>query len=151
MRYASLALCWLSRFDWTSSNGMTEMSLAVWWSVRKCSDKFYILPKIHKQENPRGLIVFSNGHPTERLSEFVDYQNGSTLWPHTRDLHYWTTSSFKTFLQIHGTAIGTKMAPYANLCSSRFETNALTHASHKPNIWWLYIDDILLISTHSVR
>ena len=40
---------------------------------------------------------------------------------------------------------------YANIFLSRFETNALTHASHKLNIWWFHIDDILLISTHSVR
>ena len=58
--------------------------------------------KIHKQGNRRRVIVSSNGHPTERLLQFVDYQNGSTLWPHTYDPHYCTTSSFKTFLQIHG-------------------------------------------------
>ena len=36
--------------------------------------RFYILPKIHKQGNPgRPIIISSNGHPTERISEFVDY------------------------------------------------------------------------------
>ena len=49
------------------------MSFAVWWSVGKCSDTFYILPKMHKQGNPRRPIVSSNGHPTEILSQFVDY------------------------------------------------------------------------------
>ena len=34
---------------------------------------FYILPKIHKQGNPGRPIISSNGHPTERISEFVDY------------------------------------------------------------------------------
>ena len=35
--------------------------------------RFYILPKIHKQGNPGRPIISSNGHPTERISEFVDY------------------------------------------------------------------------------
>ena len=37
------------------------------------SGRFYILPKIHKQGNPGRPIVSSNSHPTERISEFVDY------------------------------------------------------------------------------
>lgn len=36
--------------------------------------RFYILPaKIHKQGNPGRPIISSNGHPTERISEFGDY------------------------------------------------------------------------------
>ena len=35
--------------------------------------RFYILPKLHKQGNPGLPIISSNGHPTERISEFVDY------------------------------------------------------------------------------
>ena len=35
--------------------------------------RFYILPKIHKQGNPGRPIISSNGHPTERISEFADY------------------------------------------------------------------------------
>ena len=35
--------------------------------------RFYILPKIHKQGNPGRPIVSSNSHPTERVSQFVDY------------------------------------------------------------------------------
>ena len=35
--------------------------------------RFYILPKIHKHGNPRPPIVSSNGHSTERISQFVDY------------------------------------------------------------------------------
>ena len=35
--------------------------------------RFYILPKIHKQGNPGRPIISSNGHPTERISQFVDY------------------------------------------------------------------------------
>lgn len=29
-----------------------------------------------------------------------------------------------------------------------FEANALTHAPHKPHIWWRYIDDIFMIWTY---
>ena len=35
--------------------------------------RLHILPKIHKQGNPGRLIISSNGHPTERISKFVDY------------------------------------------------------------------------------
>lgn len=35
--------------------------------------RFYILSKIHKQGNPGRPIISSNGHPTEHISEFVDY------------------------------------------------------------------------------
>ena len=34
---------------------------------------YYILLKIHKTENPGRPIVSSNSHPTERISQFVDY------------------------------------------------------------------------------
>ena len=34
--------------------------------------RFYILPKIHKVNNPGRPIVSSNNHPTERISQFVD-------------------------------------------------------------------------------
>ena len=58
----------------------------------------------------------------------------------------------KHFLQIHGTAMGTKMAPlYAKPFLARFEANALTHAPHKPHTWWRYIGDIFMIWTHSLE
>jgi hypothetical protein len=34
--------------------------------------RFYLLPKIHKANNPGRSIVSANGHPTEKISEFVD-------------------------------------------------------------------------------
>ena len=70
------------------------MSLAVWLgAVRKCSaavvgldlvlglsmvrrcslKRSFKLPKIHKPGNPGRPIVSSNSHPTERISQFVDY------------------------------------------------------------------------------
>ena len=35
--------------------------------------RFYILPKLHKQGHPGRPIVLANGHPTEKISEFVSY------------------------------------------------------------------------------
>ncbi|XP_060562159.1 uncharacterized protein LOC132721799 [Ruditapes philippinarum] len=35
--------------------------------------RFYLLPKIHKDGIPGRPIVSANGHPTERISEFVDH------------------------------------------------------------------------------
>ena len=56
----------------------------------------------------------------------------------------------KHYLQIHGTAMGTKMAPsYANLFLAKFETDALSHAPHQPHTSWRYIDDIFMIWTHT--
>ena len=52
------------------------------------------------------------------------------------------------YLQIHGTAMGTKMAPsFANLFLGRFETSALNNAPFKPHTWLRYIDDIVMIWT----
>ena len=55
------------------------------------------------------------------------------------------------YLQIHGTAMGTKMAPsYANLFLGYFETNALENAPFKPHTWLRYIDDIFMIWTEGL-
>ena len=179
--------------------------------------RFYILPKIHKAGNPGRPIVSSNSHPTERISEFVDYHlqplvsklpsyvkdtndflnkltfinnlpsntllvtlDVSSLYtniPHNDGInacyHYLNTRSNKTipsntlcdliriiltmnnfcfndnhYLQTHGTAMGTKMAPsFANLFLGYFETNALNNAQFKPHTWLRYIDDIFMIWT----
>ena len=52
----------------------------------------------------------------------------------------------KIFHQIHGTAMGTKMAPsYANIFMDVLETNFLATQTCKPLMWKRYIDDILSI------
>ena len=62
------------------------------------------------------------------------------------------TFNDKHYLQIHGTAMGTRMAPsYANLFLAKFETDALSRAPHQPHTWWRYIDDIFMIWTHCVN
>ena len=64
------------------------------------------------------------------------------------------TFNDKHYLQIHGTAMGTRMAPsyinYANLFLAKFETDALSRAPYQPHTWWRNIDDIFMIWTHSV-
>ena len=58
----------------------------------------------------------------------------------------------KHYLQTHGTAMGTRMAPsYANLFLAKFETDALSRAPFQPFIWWCYIEDIFMIRTRSVQ
>ena len=52
------------------------------------------------------------------------------------------------YLQVHGTAMATRMAPsYANLFMRWFEQHAIANALCKPLIWWRFIDDIFLIWT----
>ena len=183
---------------------------------------FYILPKVHKQGNPGRPIVSSNAHPTERISQFVDFHlkplvqktqsfikdtthflnkleqlgqlpdntflvtlDVSSLYtniPHNQGIdacrHFvdtrirnpstistetlcdlirmiLTMNNFtfndKNYLQIHGTAMGTRMAPsYAKLFLAKFETDAISRAPYQPHTWWRYIDEIFMIWTQSV-
>ena len=56
------------------------------------------------------------------------------------------TSNDQHFLQIHGTAMVTRMAPsYANLFMGKFEQDAIENAPFIPFVWWRYIDDILQV------
>ena len=52
----------------------------------------------------------------------------------------------KNYLQIHGTAMGTKMAvAFANIFMSEVETQILNQSALKPLVWKRYIDDIFSI------
>ena len=52
------------------------------------------------------------------------------------------------FLQTHGTAMGTRMAPsYVNLFMGNFEQLAIENAPLKLFVWWRYIDGIFMIWT----
>jgi hypothetical protein len=35
--------------------------------------RFYLLPKIHKENNPGRPMVSANDHPTEKISKFIDF------------------------------------------------------------------------------
>ena len=49
----------------------------------------------------------------------------------------------KDYLQIHGTAIGTKMAvSFANIFMAKIETEIINHCTKKPLVWKRYIDDV---------
>ena len=49
----------------------------------------------------------------------------------------------KNYLQIHGTAMGTKMAvAFANIFMAHIETQILSKSVIKPTVWKRYIDDI---------
>ena len=53
------------------------------------------------------------------------------------------------FIPLHGTAMGTRMAPaYANLFTVDLEEKLLAQFPLKPYLWWRYIDDIFIIWTH---
>ena len=54
----------------------------------------------------------------------------------------------KRDIQIHGTAMGTKIGPcFANLFLGHFEAYALKNAQFQPHTWLRYIDDIFMIWT----
>jgi len=49
----------------------------------------------------------------------------------------------KNYLQIHGTAMGTKMAvAFANIFMAKVETEILNQSALKPPVWKQFIDDI---------
>ena len=55
------------------------------------------------------------------------------------------------YLQINGTAMGTKMAPtYANIFMYYIEDTFLSSLSLKPTAYFRYIDDIFLIWPHGI-
>ena len=52
----------------------------------------------------------------------------------------------KNYLQIGGTAMGTRLAPsFANIYVYHFEGNFVYPYPHKPTVWYRYIDDIFMI------
>ncbi|XP_071155741.1 uncharacterized protein [Mytilus edulis] len=174
--------------------------------------RFYLLPKIHKVNNPGRPIVSANDHPTEKISEFIDFHlrphvenlpsyiqdtthylkkmeslnplppetilvsldvtslytniphddgieacrevwnSRNTLHPPTECLIQLLTLVLKCnnfvfngehFLQVNGTAMGTKMAPsYANIFMGKLEQRILNASLHQPLSWFRFIDDI---------
>ena len=174
--------------------------------------RFYLLPKIHKANNPGRPIVSANGHPTEKISEFVDFHlrqhvealpsfikdttdylqkmaalnplpsittlvtlDVTSLYtniPHSDGIEackeIWESRSVKMpptdclvtmltmvlkknnftfngdhYLQINGTAMGTKMAPsYANIFMGKLEKQLLESSIERPLSWYRFIDDV---------
>ena len=53
------------------------------------------------------------------------------------------------YLQMHGTAMGTRMAPsYANIFMGRLEDLLLERVTRRPSVWWRFIDDVFAIWQH---
>ena len=53
------------------------------------------------------------------------------------------------YLQLQGTAMGTRMAPaYANIFMGKLEQDFLTTQPLQPLTWWRYIDDVFMVWTH---
>ena len=83
------------------------------------------LDKRDNQETPTNLIV--------DLAELVLRNNNFEF-------------DGKHFLQILGTAIGTKMPPaYANLFMDELERRLISQARVEPYVWLRYIDDVFMI------
>ena len=56
----------------------------------------------------------------------------------------------KNYLQVGGTAMGTKLAPsYANIFMGELEEKTLQASEHKPLLWVRFIDDIFVVWPHS--
>ena len=67
-----------------------------------------------------------------------------------------TKNNFKfngeNYLQIGGTAIGTRVAPsYANLFMHKLEEELIESYPLKPKIWLRYIDDVFFIWEHGLK
>jgi hypothetical protein len=178
---------------------------------------FYLLPKIHKQNNPGRPIVNSIQSPTEKISAFVDetlkplarkvdsYIKDTTDFlnmikdipvdendilvtidvsalytniPHDEGVQaikeWMTENQIETekinllcelankvlkcnyfefdnqlYLQVQGTAMGTRMAPnYAIIFMHQLEKKLLQRSQQKPTIWKRFIDDVFCIWSH---
>ena len=139
------------------------------------------LPSFVKDTNDflNKLLTIGN-LPANSLLVTLDVSSLYTNIPHKEGInaceHFLRTSSHKTiptstlcdlirmiltmnnfsfndnhYLQIHGTAMGTKMAPsYANLFLGFFEANVLKNAPFQPLTWLRYIDDIFMIWTEGL-
>lgn len=96
----------------------------------------------HKEGIEACVSALSNsGHTVPSLSDIADVMN-----------HVLTKNNFtfmeKHYLQIHGTAMGTRMAPsMACLFMGKLEERMLASAPCRPWLWWRYIDDIFFIWT----
>ena len=78
--------------------------------------------------------------PTEWISKLINL---------VLTLNHFTFEKNKFYLQIFGTAMGTKMAPsYANLFMGNLERTLLQGATLKPSCWYRYIDDIFIVWNH---
>ena len=89
------------------------------------------------------------------VSEFLSVHRDSTLLPHnniivnlTRMVLTHNNFDFngEHYLQISGTAMGTRLAPsYANIFMDHFERTHVYPYTHQPDFWGRYIDDCKML------
>ena len=90
-----------------------------------------------------GLKALKNRLPDNQLTDVI-IQSIEFILKH----NYFNFGN-QQFLQVKGTAMGTKMAPqYANTFMTNLEENVLQNTHNKPLIYLRYIDDIFLLWTH---
>ena len=72
----------------------------------------------------------------------------SNLLEHILKKNYFTFNN-ETYLQISGTAMGTRCAPnYAIIFMAELEEEFLSQTPMKPRIWLRFIDDIFMVWSH---
>ena len=202
----------------SAADAITEKQLRGLRNSDPRTPKFYILPKIHKQNVTGRPILSGNGGPTEKISALVDecikhyvpllpsYIKDTTDFirkieslpklpentllvtldvtslytniPNTEGISAvldkvvrdkarilaarWIKELLELvllknnfefngshFLQIGGTAMGTRVAPsLANIFMGKIEKKLLDSYPMRPTVWWRYIDDIFCLWTH---
>ena len=99
--------------------------------IKACHLAFLQLEKLNPQQPPAEILT--------DLLEIVLKNNTFEF----NDLY---------FKQIHGTAMGTKLAPaYANTFMGHLENQFLQNEPHKPTYYRRFIDDIFMIWPHSTN
>ena len=98
-------------------------------------------------------------HTLREVLEALDNKHGR-MWPLRKVIHQFLeyilkenyfTFNDKLYLQKHGTAVGTKMAPsFANIFMGALEQTLLSSSPDHliPFMWKRFMDDIFLIWTH---
>ena len=82
-----------------------------------------------------------NGHTNPPIADL------KSLMTHVLTMNNFTFMG-DHYLQVFGTAMGTRMAPsFACLFMSRLEDQMLNSAPCRPWVWWRYIDDVFFIWT----
>ena len=102
---------------------------------------------IPQQEGIETCKSFLNQRPDQTIpTSFI-----TNLLEHILGMNHFTFND-KHYLQILGTAMGTRVAPtFANLFMADLENKFLNTCTLKPLIWLRYIDDIFCLWTHGTE
>ena len=96
----------------------------------------------------RALMHVENSYRDQRTDKSVPTESICDLMRMILTMNNFVFNG-EHFVQQHGTAMGTRMAPaFADLFMGNFEEKALGGFQDKPLIWFRYIDDIFMVWTH---